>query len=138
MTEQELREKIADTLNATEISVELEKRDIYKFADALISAGIGDVSEWKHRAEVAEAELSRYTEMIARDDIYRRAEKAEKDNINYGRALYNLAVKYVSAANIWTITADDGKKYLAEKEICALYVINDEIKQAEKELQEGR
>lgn len=75
MREQELREKIADTLNATEISVELEKTDIYKFADALISAGIGDVKEAKfegdhywsmwqgalveleraeHRAEVAE------------------------------------------------------------------------------------
>lgn len=33
--------------------------------------------QMKHRAEVAEAELSRYTEMIARDDIYRRAERAE-------------------------------------------------------------
>ena len=46
-------------------------------ASALSAAGIGDVSEWKHRAEVA-----------------------ERDNIKYGRALYNLAVKYVSAANI--------------------------------------
>ena len=52
-----LREKIADTLNATEISVELEKRDIYKFADALIAAGIGDVGEWKDRAKVAEKAL---------------------------------------------------------------------------------
>lgn len=73
-----------------------------------------------------------------REEYKHRAEVAEKDNIKYGRALYNLAVKYVSAANIWTFTADDEKKYLAEKEICALYVIDNEINQAEKELQEER
>lgn len=127
MTEQELREKIAKIIyhiGCTGACCECDYSKVSDAdtyckallkADALIAAGIGDVSEWKHRAE-----------------------KSEKDNIKYGRALYNLAVKYVSAANIWTITADDGKKYLAEKEICALYVINDEIKNAEKELQEER
>ena len=43
MTEQELREKIVDTLNATEISVELKKEDIYKFADALIANKFGRI-----------------------------------------------------------------------------------------------
>lgn len=43
MREQELREKIVDTLNATEISVELEKEDIYKFADALIANKFGRI-----------------------------------------------------------------------------------------------
>lgn len=57
MTEQGLREKIADTLNATEISVELEKADIYKFADALIAAGIGDVSCLKEHRVIAEYSL---------------------------------------------------------------------------------
>lgn len=61
-----------------------------------------------------------------------RLDKAEKDNTKTGRALFNLAVKYVTAANIWTIKADDGKKYLAEKEICALFVIKEEMEQAEK------
>ena len=121
MTEQELHEKLTDILQMKLQELPLQPHGIiYReaaeyLASALSSAGIGYVSEWKHRAEVA-----------------------EKDNIKYGRTLYNLAVKYVSAANIWTITADDGKKYLAEKEICALYVINDEIKNAEKELQEER
>lgn len=43
MKEQELREKIVDTLNATEISVELKKEDIYKFADALIANKFGRI-----------------------------------------------------------------------------------------------
>lgn len=32
-------------------------------ADALIAAGIGNVSEWKHRAEVAERALDKATEL---------------------------------------------------------------------------
>lgn len=40
---EKLREKIVDTLNATEISVELEKEDIYKFADALIANKFGRI-----------------------------------------------------------------------------------------------
>ena len=98
------------------------------------------MSEWKDKATAAEivAQAAANTAIERIEEWKHRAEVAEKDNIKYGRALYNLAVKHVSAANIWTITADDGKKYLAEKEICALYVINDEIKNAEKELQEER
>lgn len=41
------REKIANILNSTEISQELSKDDIYKFANALIEAGFGDVKEVK-------------------------------------------------------------------------------------------
>ena len=48
------RDKIANVLNSTEISQELSKEDIYKFADALIAAAIGGVKEAEHRAEVAE------------------------------------------------------------------------------------
>lgn len=33
---------------------------IKHMTDALTTAGIGDVSEWKHRAEVAEDELARH------------------------------------------------------------------------------
>lgn len=65
MTKQELREKIADTLNATEISVELEKRDIYKFADSLIADGIGDVEEWKSRTDFAEKQVYCLARMFA-------------------------------------------------------------------------
>lgn len=45
MNNDELKKKIVEVLNSTEISKELSKDDIYKFADALISAGIGDVKE---------------------------------------------------------------------------------------------
>lgn len=48
------RDKIMDIINATEISTELCKTDIEKFAEALIANGIDDVEEWKKRAEVAE------------------------------------------------------------------------------------
>lgn len=51
------REKIANVLNSTEISQELSKEDIYKFADALIEARIGDVSELKNHRLIAEYSL---------------------------------------------------------------------------------
>lgn len=89
----------------------------------------------EHRAEVAEAELSRYTEMIARDNIYRRAERAESDKNTYCRALYNLSLKYVVADNISTIIDDDGNEYRAGQEVCALSIMAREVKQAEKELE---
>ena len=71
MTEQELREKIVDVLsNMQNFGERLEQISQTgplkiakiivsneKIADALIAAGIGDVSEWKHRAEVAERAL---------------------------------------------------------------------------------
>lgn len=36
------------------------ERTAGRLADALITAGIGDVSKWKHRAEAAEDELARH------------------------------------------------------------------------------
>ena len=86
MTNDEVKKKIADILNATEISTELLKSDIDKLADALIEAGIGDMKEvkfeadhywsmWqgtfvkleraKHRAEVAERALELACKTIA-------------------------------------------------------------------------
>ena len=122
MTEQELRDKIVEILRyhrddfiEENYRRDIERIDFYALADALIAAGIGDVSKYKHRSEAE-----------------------EKNNIKYGRVLYNLAVKYISAAKIYTITADDGKKYLAKKDICALSDIKEELMQAEKELQEER
>ena len=87
----------------------------YAVADALITAGIGDVSEWKHRAE-----------------------KEEMQKKIYCRALYNLSRKYVVSEHIYTIEDDDGKLYVASQELCAISVMGDEVKQAEKELQEER
>ena len=74
MTEQELRNKIAKHVCcACEMGLGdgecAESSDYRKcgicggVADALIAAGIGDVSEWKHRAEVAERALDKATEL---------------------------------------------------------------------------
>lgn len=62
MTEQELREKI---IKALEKEIEyvvvcgssVKNVCINHIADALIADGIGDVSEWKHRAEKTERAL---------------------------------------------------------------------------------
>lgn len=75
MTEQELKEKIVNIL--TNLNNVCRKGSVCKYckyenydncteyaiADALIVAGIGDVSEWKHRAEVAERALDKATEL---------------------------------------------------------------------------
>lgn len=51
----------------------------------------------------------------------------------YVRALHSLARKYVTAANISTIVANDGEKYVAGKELCAIYAVRDELLNAQKQ-----
>lgn len=51
MNNEELKKKIVNVINAADISVVLRRDDIIILADALIAAEIGDVSEWKERAE---------------------------------------------------------------------------------------
>lgn len=119
MTEQELRNKIAKYVCcACEMGLGdgecAESSDYRKcgvcggVADALISAGIGDVSEWKHRAK--------------------RAEKT----------MIRLAEKYVDAAKINTIKDVNGKIYFAERQACVTYVATMEMLESEKEFQEER
>lgn len=77
---------IYTTAQGKEVALPQELCDIFNdivtqavipyFADALIAAGIGDVSEYKHRAEVAEHELER------------RLAEATKAMYVYERALY--------------------------------------------------
>lgn len=69
MTEQELRDKIIGIVSDVSITG-IKIREILggeaatnSIAEALISAEIGDVGEWKHRAEVAEKELLVYKEV---------------------------------------------------------------------------
>lgn len=77
MNEQELRKKIAETIgqcfesacryvncNECEYHKYGENCTDYLYADALISAGIGDVSEWKHRAEVAERAVREFAVQV--------------------------------------------------------------------------
>lgn len=70
MDNEELKKKIVDVLrdnreyklqyypddNYTEVVIDYEA-----IADALIAAGFGDVTEWKHRSEVAERALINMT-----------------------------------------------------------------------------
>ena len=65
MTEQETRGKIFNIIREFNVkkrrySTHTEPNDDDELADALIAAGIGDVSEYKHRAQVAENELKLY------------------------------------------------------------------------------
>ena len=91
MTEQELREKIvfcvkkAISNNITFASMGIAEIDCNDFdhiaeqsADALIAAGIGDVSEWKHRAEVAELVVKNLNDTFTFDYQY-VFEQAEKE-----------------------------------------------------------
>lgn len=60
MTEQELKEKIVKIIKQNGVyNGKSMHRDYYvvngeELADALIAANIGDVHEWKHRAQMAE------------------------------------------------------------------------------------
>lgn len=129
MTDEELKKKIIEVLEETEYEWTEEKNGYIlqifydKLADALIAAGIGDVKEEKFEAD-------HYWNM------WQGAEVAEHNKNVYFRALYNLSLKYVVANNISTIIGDDGNEYIAGQEVCALSVMANEVKKAEKELAE--
>lgn len=89
MTEQELREKIINTItNLNNIcrkgcvckDCKYENYDNcteYAIANALIAANIGYVSEWKHRAEVAELVVKNLNDIFTFDyqTVFEQAEK---------------------------------------------------------------
>ena len=129
MTEQELREKIVDTLNATEISVELKKEDIYKFADALIASKFGRIINFAEYVGSKIAGHSNYHGDSILCALYCATEGKEihtvkpLDITEYG---YNVLVK-----------ERDEYKHRAEKaERNYAYFYNKFLQQAEKELQE--
>ena len=86
MTEQELRGKIVSVLTDEYVTdvygceVNISGKDAERIADALISEGIGDVSEYKYRAEVAERALQiadELGELCGRKEDY--VQQAEKE-----------------------------------------------------------
>ena len=85
MTEQETRGKIFNIIREFNVkkrrySSHTEPSDDEELADALIVAGIGDVSEYKHRAEVAERALQiadELGELCGRKEDY--VQQAEKE-----------------------------------------------------------
>ena len=83
------KDKIANILNSTEISHELSKDDIYKFADALIAAGYGNVEEVEHRAVVTERALLTACVNLIKD---------EEDNVNMELLAHVVYTKFLRKA----------------------------------------
>ena len=76
MTHDELKKKILSIVRGATIEADelpfIETTD--NITDALIAAGIGDVSEWKHQTEVLRLALSKSVldeNTIFDDDVYR-------------------------------------------------------------------
>lgn len=142
MTDEELKKKIVEVLEETEYEWTEEKNGYVlqifydKLADALIAAGLKfDVSySFTAAFNSVQAERERDLERRLTAAEY-RAEVAEHNKNVYCRALYNLSLKYVVANNISTIIGDDGNEYIAGQEVCALSVMANEVKKAEKELE---
>lgn len=148
------RDKIANVLNSTEISQELSKEDIYKFADALIEARIGDVSELKNHRLIAEYSLipeddnayvlpnipPTVTQLYSGEEV----EKIVKERDEYKhrvevaeRALYNACCEQNKH---WCVQCDSFAECDTSNEMCieAKKHAEELIKQAEKELAEGK
>lgn len=110
-------------------------------ADALISAGIGDVKPLEiSDASKEQSSINYYCEMREWKDKCRaaehRAEEAEKLKNQYGRALLNLARRYVVKTNMTLPHGDEPHSRSTDIEMLALYIIANECEQAEKELAE--
>ena len=121
MTNEELKKKIVDiALHAEWMDMFGDHNSIGKYAanaiaDALISAGIGDVKEEEHRAD-----------------------KAEQLKNQYCRALLNLARRYVVKTNMTLPPVNESNSRSVDIEMLALYIMANECEQAEKELAEER
>ena len=154
MTEQELREKIVDTLNDTEISVELEKEDIYKFADALIANKFGRIINFAEYVGSKIAGHSNYHGDSILCALYCAAEGKEihtvkpLDITEYG---YNVLVKerdeYKHRAEVLRLALSKSvldENAIFDDDVCRYILSNTKlteeyyIEQAEKELAEDR
>lgn len=149
MNNNELKEKIVDILQLKLQECPLQPhgimyRDAAEYvADALIAAGIGDVESWKiSDASKEQSSINYYCEKREWKDKCRaaehRAEEAEKLKNQYGRALLNLARRYVVKTNMTLSHGSEPHSRSTDIEMLALYIIANECEQAEKELSEER
>lgn len=90
-------------------------------ADALIENGIGDVSEWKHRAEVAEK-----NDKIKKVALHKICKKEAENGCPFG---YNpeKCAKCMQTEEIWGCTENSTQCYYEKA-----------IQQAEREIEEER
>ena len=128
MTNEELKEKIVEILEETEYEWTEEKNGYIlqifydKLANALIAAGIGDVSEYKHRADKAERALH----ILAKNALY----SVMQSDGAFVKLCYGADTAKCNACNEKCSTDDVTDEMLAE---C---LVTESLKQAEKELAE--
>lgn len=67
-----------------------EPNDDEELADALLANGIGDVAEWKHRAEVAEYKLLDLARFCVKGNPYLPKERSQEEE---ARKLFNEWLK---------------------------------------------
>lgn len=141
------REKIIEILKQTsDLWKEEESHgyivsvDLGKIADTLIEARIGDVSWWERKCKLCEEDwflqkkqiehyAESYKEMLQEDlDKYKhRAEVAEKDLEKHKRALRNA---------VWGLMTEGVYGFVAESEAELEKEIQNELEQAEREIEE--
>lgn len=149
MNNDELKKKIVKVLEETEYEWTEDKGGYISqifydnLADALIAAGYGDVKSLEiSDASKEQSSINYYCEMREWKDKCRaaehRAEEAEKLKNQYGRALLNLARRYVVKTNMTLSHGSEPHSRSTDIEMLALYIIANECEQAEKELAEER
>ena len=119
MTNDELKKKIMDAINATDISVTLRRDDISILSDALIKAGLKFDTVVSHTATFDMLQQDRINE------LEKRIAEAEHRAARAGRALSCLARSFAEA-----MCMNGNAQYLADG------FIKDAYKQAKKELAE--
>lgn len=121
MTEQELRKKIVEIVIDSiwkDAEADYDSTDesaARTIADALIAECIGDVSEWKHRAKVAERALDKATELAYE---------------------YRIEADTLSCSSCPMLHIFDSCKERGLYKDCSKRWKEELLKQAEKELQE--
>ena len=144
MTNEVLKKKIMEVI-APFISA---YGDDERIANALIEAGIGDVTEYKKTICELNTDVVAYRALSKADDLEQiiEGQKSLMDEYEHRadvaeRALLNLAYKIVIyigstyTSDFSSIAVENAKNYI-ELEIAAENVKNVELKQAEKELTE--
>ena len=115
MTEKEKIVKIICNMDSTTDTLDaITRGDVKQIADALIAAGIGDVSEYKHRAEVAERALREFSAIVGCRSSFQALIFIPKDTpdvtVNKGIFIFQTIATY----GIKTITVNKLSAFLSK------------------------